>query len=214
MKRRYVVIVGLTLFLSTLGVACAKTGDETVQLKQQIKALESKLAHLETQLANQQQAPKPAMKAWRQSPSFYMDEWDPFTEMDAMHRYMNQLMHHAMGGMSGVAFNPKTDIKQTDEQYTLTLDIPGMDKNNLNIEVKDGSLLISGERSSEKKEDRPNQYVRQERSFGYFSQAFPLPEDAKPDAIDAKYDNGVLTVVIGREKQKDGQDSSKKVVIK
>ncbi len=214
MNHRYAVIAGLTIFLSTLGVACAKSGDEALQLKQQIKALEGKVAALETQLAQQQQVPKPTAKAWQQAPVMYMDEWDPFMEMDAMHRYMNQLMRHSMGSMGGFNFNPRIDIKQADDHYTLTLDIPGMDKSNLNIEVKEGNLLISGERSSEKKEDKPNQYVRQERSFGYFSQAFPLPEDAKPEAIDAKYDNGVLTVTIGREKPKQDQDVSKKVIIK
>ena len=76
-----------------------------------------------------------------------------------------------------------------------------MDKDKINVENKNGMLTISGERQSETKDNKNNQYYSQERSFGSFMQSIPLPDDAKTDQIEAKYKDGVLTVTIARERR-------------
>ena len=90
-------------------------------------------------------------------------------------------------------------MKATDKVYIISFDMPGMDKAKINVEVKNGVILVSGERSSESKEDQGGKFYRQERSFGYFSRSIPLPEDAKPESLVAKYENGVLTLTIDKK---------------
>jgi HSP20 family protein len=89
-----------------------------------------------------------------------------------------------------------------------------MDKNKIDVEVKEHMLIISGERKSEAEDTKGNQYYRQELSFGSFTQAVPLPEDAVVDKIDAKYNNGVLTVIFPREKKEEKNPGSQKIFVK
>ena len=180
--------------------------DDTAELKEQVKALQEKVDQLESQLAGRQQASAPmAMTGYNQ--------WaDPFTQMMMIQKQMDRNMRQTIAANG--AFNPKMDLNQTDKQYVITMDLPGMDKDKIDIEVKDRMLVISGERKSEAEDNRPNQYYRQELSFGSFTQAVPLPEDAVVDKIDAKYNNGVLTVIFPREKKEEKNLASQKIMVK
>jgi HSP20 family protein len=129
--------------------------------------------------------------------------------MRAMEQQMNRLMKDNM-----IDFNPREDVKQTTDHYIINMDLPGMEKDKINVEVKSGALIVSGERSSEVKEDKPHQYYRQERSFGHFYRSIPLPGDALSDNIDAQYQNGVLTVKIARNKSKSKEADTQKIKIK
>lgn len=160
--------------------------DDTSQLKDQIKALQDRVDQLESQ--------------------------DPFTQMVRMREQMDRNMRQAFAD-TGVVFNPRMDMKQNDKQYNITMDIPGMDKDKINVEIKDGELTVSGERRSET-DNKSNQYYRQERSFGTFMQVIPLPDDAQKDKIEASYKNGVLTVVVAREKKEEKKSESEKIMVK
>ena len=92
-------------------------------------------------------------------------------------------------------YNLSTDIKDTRDEYVINMDLPGMDKNNINVEVKNNTLLVSGERKKDDEEKGANFY-KQQRSFGYFSQSLPLPDDANVEAIAVNYDKGVLKIEI------------------
>src|SRR5262249_30991730 len=130
------------------------------------------------------------------------DQWDPWQEMQMMQQEMNRLFRDSfsrgMGGMYGPGFHPQIDVKKTSDQYVMTMDLPGMDKNSINVQVKNGNLVVSGERSTENEVNR-GQMFRQERSFGKFFRSFPLPDDAKADQVSADYNNGVLQIEIGRQ---------------
>jgi len=178
--------------------------DDEAQLKDQVQALQNRVDQLESALANKQQIP-----VARTMPVY--DQWeDPFTQMMLMREQMERNMRQVMPGTD--VFNPRMDIKQTDKQYLITMDVPGMDKDKINVEVKEGMLIISGERKSET-QDNNNQYYRQERSFGSFTQAIPLPDDAKADNIDAKYNNGVLTVTVARQKKDEKRSTGAKIKV-
>ncbi len=181
--------------------------DDTTQLKEKIQALQNRVDQLESELANKQQVAAPtAMPVYNQ--------WnDPFAQMLRMREQMDHSLRQAFAG-TGAVFNPKMDIKQTDKQYLITMDIPGMDKDKINVEIKNGMLIISGERQSETQDNKNNQYYRQERSFGSFMQAIPLPEDAQTDRIEAKYNNGVLTVTVARMKKEEKKSESGKITVK
>lgn len=103
---------------------------------------------------------------------------------------------------------PRTDMRETDDQYIIEVDLPGMAKENIHINVKDNILNIEGERKEEVKEERAG-YLRSERTFGSFKRSFSLPATVVEDKIKASFKNGVLTVNVPKaEKSK-----SKNVII-
>lgn len=201
------IFLSFALILGLLGGTKTTYADETADLKNQIKALQQKVDELEKkQLSNQPQANAQVSSP---EPRFAYDPWDPLVQMQVMERRMGQMLKDNM-----VDFNPREDIKQTPDAYIISLDIPGMDKDNINVEVKKGMLIVSGDRTSEVKEDQPNKVYRQERSFGHFYRALDLPEDVKADAIDAQYSNGVLTIKVPRTKNTNPASGGQKIKVK
>ena len=87
------------------------------------------------------------------------------------------------------------DIKETDSQYEVFVDIPGVDKKDINISARRDQLTISADRSGEKKEES-DKFTRLERYFGHTSRTLTLPDNADPDSINAEYKDGVLKVTV------------------
>jgi HSP20 family protein len=88
---------------------------------------------------------------------------------------------------------PRTDLSETDDAFRIRLDVPGMEKDDITINLQNNTLTVSGERSSERKEEG-EEYVRVERAFGNFHRTFTLPDAVDPENVEAAYDNGVLTI--------------------
>ena len=176
--------VGIILLTHTSGMA-----NETQDLKNQIKILQQKVDKLEKQ-------------------NVY-NQWDPWAQMRAVENQMGRFIKD-----NSVDFNPQEDIKKTPNEYIISMDIPGMQKDDINVEAKGGMLIVSGNRSSEVKEEKPHQFFRQERSFGNFFRTIALPDDAKTDHIDASYDKGVLTVKIPRTKVSNKAVAGQKIKVK
>jgi HSP20 family protein len=104
-------------------------------------------------------------------------------------------------GFGGDArFSPACEILDEDKHFTLSLDVPGLRREDLDIEVKDNQLYISGERKSENKAEK-NNVLRSERRYGKFSRVFTLPLNVKTDAISARFENGVLELSIPKEEK-------------
>ncbi|HEY5690233.1 MAG TPA: Hsp20/alpha crystallin family protein [Cyclobacteriaceae bacterium] len=105
-------------------------------------------------------------------------------------------------------FVPKVDILENDNAFELHFEAPGMNKEDFNIEVKDNTLTISGERkfSSERKEEN---YQSIETRYGSFSRSFSLPDSVKSDKINAKYVNGILELTIPKDEKKQLRTSIK-----
>jgi len=90
---------------------------------------------------------------------------------------------------------PELEIEQKPNQLLVRVDLPGLTKENVNIEVNDTSLTIEGERKHEE-EKKEEGFYRSERSYGKFSRTIPLPEGAKPETAKAEFTNGVLEIAI------------------
>jgi len=90
-------------------------------------------------------------------------------------------------------WSPRTDLMENDDKYVIELDLPGMAKENININVQDNMLTIEGERKDETTEEGSG-YLRSERSFGAFKRSFSLPAHVVEDKVKASFKNGVLTV--------------------
>jgi len=151
---------------------------------------------------------------------FFDQEWEPFEEMKRMQEQFNRIFNESFGrgirsrgfmpAIKGSFFEPDIDIREEEDNYIVKIDLPGMEKDNINIEIKDNILTVSGERETVIEENKGDKFFRQERSYGHFSRSFPLPDDVKEDQITADYKNGVLTVKIARvptveEKEKESK---------
>jgi len=93
---------------------------------------------------------------------------------------------------------PSVDISETDMEFTLLADIPGVDPEDIDISMEKGVLTIKGERSSENVEEGEN-YRRVERQSGQFYRRFTLPDSADADKIEAKSEHGVLKITIPKQ---------------
>ncbi|RMH04762.1 MAG: Hsp20/alpha crystallin family protein [Nitrospirae bacterium] len=92
---------------------------------------------------------------------------------------------------------PRVDIAESKKQYTITVEVPGVDEKDIDITLAEGTLTIRGEKRYEK-EESDEQYHRVERSYGAFQRVISLPTDADEDKVEAKFKNGVLTITVGK----------------
>ena len=100
----------------------------------------------------------------------------------------------------------QSDVAETDKDYTVKIDMPGMNKEDINVNYKDGLLTVAGSRKSFKDtRDKDKNIIHKERSEGRISRSYRLPNIVASE-IHAKYDNGVLTIIL--PKQNAGDDSN------
>ena len=97
-------------------------------------------------------------------------------------------------------WNPVVDIYENEGTYVVTAEIPGVDKKDIEIDVKDRILKLKGERSSDK-ERKDDHYYRRERCFGKFERTFSLPDNVNPDSIEASFKDGVLKLEIPKPEE-------------
>ncbi len=125
--------------------------------------------------------------------------WEPVRELDSLQGEMNRLFDTFFGnGQSGSRARrwvPAMDLVEMEDHLVLRADLPGLDRDDVTIEVKDRTLFISGERNDEHTE-KVEGYYRFERSFGGFSRSLTLPDGIDAEAIQADFDKGVLEVRI------------------
>lgn len=95
--------------------------------------------------------------------------------------------------------HPTIDVVSEDKAHTINVEIPGVDKEDVQIEVKDGVLTISGEKKTECDDKDDNNLTHRECSYGFFQRTLSLPDDVVEDDIQAKFKNGVLTLTLPRK---------------
>jgi HSP20 family protein len=126
---------------------------------------------------------------------------EPFTQ--EFDRLFSRLFESTSGGGGSAVqrWMPPMDLMEADDHYVLRADLPGVSEDDVAIEVQDGTLTISGERSAEHERERGG-WFRVERSFGRFSRSMSLPQGVAPDAVSAEFDRGVLTVRIPKPEER------------
>ena len=144
-------------------------------------------------------------------PSFGIN-WDIFEEMKKMQAMIDKMLYESMSnarhnGMflkrNGPFFVPNMDIRDLGNSYMVKIDVPGMDKSKINVEVRGGQLIVSGERRQDTEENTNRSgrlFYERERSFGKFYRSITLPPDAQHKGIKADYKKGVLTIIIPKRK--------------
>jgi HSP20 family protein len=99
------------------------------------------------------------------------------------------------------SFIPSIDISETDGQFLITAELPGMKKEDINLNIENGGLTIHGERKSEQ-EEKGKTFHRVETRRGSFNRSFQLPDYVDEDTINASYKNGVLQISMDKAENK------------
>ncbi len=130
-----------------------------------------------------------------------------FDEMDAM---FENFFGKAMSPIFANKFHQmQVDIKENEHEYILEAELPGVNKDEINIELNNTTLTVSVERNEEVKEEREN-YIRQERRYGSMARSFYV-ENVKEDDIKADYNNGILSIKLPKDPQ--GKPKGKRIDI-
>jgi HSP20 family protein len=123
--------------------------------------------------------------------------WEPLRELSSLQSEMNRLFNTvfdaptANGGLR--RWVPAMDLVETQDDFVLRADLPGVKMDDVKIEIEDSVLTISGERKAET-ETKDEGFYRLERAFGSFSRSLTLPKGINPDAVRATFTDGVLEV--------------------
>jgi HSP20 family protein len=123
-----------------------------------------------------------------------LTRFDPFKEFSAMQKAFGTA-ERTNDDMSISAFVPKVNTREDSKAYYIDIDLPGIKKEEIDIDVHDGMLTIKGERNF-KEEVKEEDYYKVETSFGKFQRAFSLPDNIDTDNITASSVDGVLEVVV------------------
>jgi len=224
-KKRVILILPALMIAGTVLAARAVPAfaqDSVEDLKKQIEALKIEVAALKA--APPQMPPQaPADPARVTGPALDADpfaSWDPFAEMRQMQDRMNRMFRSSLmkaSALPGAAspgfesfYEPDLDIQDLQDHYLLKLDLPGLEKDKINIEVTDREILISGQREfSNEEQDDTQGFYRMERHFGSFSRRLPLPEDATSVGVGAEYEKGVLTITVPKKQAKVKEEAKK-----
>jgi HSP20 family protein len=134
-----------------------------------------------------------------------LQRFDPFQEV------RRQLLE-ALGDRSEQApnlssFSPAVNTRETDEAYLISIDLPGVEKDAIAVDLKDNVLSISGERKFEE-EVKEDDFYRMESRYGRFERRFSLPDNTDPDKIEAAFKNGVLTLTLPKAQAKGAKQIS------
>jgi HSP20 family protein len=138
--------------------------------------------------------------------------WNPMRDVLSLRHQMSHFFDDAFGSvvrndreLSMWNRYPKVDIYDNDESLVITAELPGIDKKDIDIDVKGGVLTLKGERSFDR-EVKEEKYYCRERTFGKFERVFRVPVDVDPEKISADYKDGILRIDIPKpEEQKPKQ---------
>ncbi len=129
-----------------------------------------------------------------------MTLWNPLKEMDELFDRYNQNAKRALSldvnGLAMTDWSPSVDVDETDTEFNIKAEMPGVKKEDVHVTYDNGLLTIKGEKKEEKTEGKKGKNHRKECFYGSFSRSFTLPDGIKLNEIDANYKKGVLTLTL------------------
>ena len=132
---------------------------------------------------------------------------DPFRDLSTIQERMNQIFEDALArsrgreeGLRSGMWTPAVDIYENNDSVVVKAELPGVEKDQISVEVKDGILSLRGERKFEN-EVKEESYHRIERSYGNFQRSFSLPVSVDQEKVTAKFRDGVLEVILPKKEQ-------------
>lgn len=128
--------------------------------------------------------------------------FDPFRDLAALREDMNRVFARTLGDAlpADAAWAPAIDIRETPDEIVMSVEVPGLDAEDIDIEVEDNVLTISGERRFEERSEDEHHH-RVERRYGRFSRSVTLPQNVTTDDIRADLERGVLEVHVPKAEE-------------
>jgi len=127
-----------------------------------------------------------------------LTRWDPFRGLTSVEEEVDRLVGQAF---SKNAWIPALDIGETEDEFLVTVDLPGLEPEQVDVSFEDGILTIRGSREFRRDEKDEGTYHRIERSYGSFARTVRLPRTADPEKIEASFNMGVLTVQVPKREE-------------
>jgi HSP20 family protein len=127
--------------------------------------------------------------------------WDPFRDLVSIQDELNRLFGRTFAGGESMrptatgAWMPAMDVFETEDEIVAKLELPGIEPNEVEVQVEDSTLTVSGKREFSSETNEEN-YHRVERRYGAFTRSIALPQTADVEKVAAKFDKGVLTVEV------------------
>lgn len=118
----------------------------------------------------------------------------PRSNLFDIDRFFNDAWPQTARSDTSTFFAPRVDIREADDHYEITAELPGVDKKDIHVHVRDGILSLEAESSQERTEEEKGKVIRQERRYGKFMRSFNLGTDVKESDIVANFKDGVLTL--------------------
>ncbi|KKH45965.1 Hsp20/alpha crystallin family protein [Methanosarcina sp. 1.H.A.2.2] len=147
------------------------------------------------------------MKLPVKRPSRDVYSWDPFDEIRRMQEHMEQMLRTfpaLENRYVSETLSPLTDVAEEDDRVIVTTDLPGTDRENVELSLRDNFLVISAAKGKEEETEKEG-YLRKERSFMRYYREIPLPEGVTEEGATAQLKNGVLTVNLPKTKSVTGR---------
>ncbi len=126
--------------------------------------------------------------------------WEPFRSFKPIYGDMERWFDDAPGRDEESTWRPNVDVYETDGSYVLKADLPGINKEDIKIDVNDNTLTFKGEKKFEEKTEKDS-YVRVERSYGSFTRSFTLSDNVDAENIKASYKDGVLEITLSKKEE-------------
>ncbi len=138
-----------------------------------------------------------ALPIRRRQEDLDVSRWDPFGELDRLNRQLSTYLDswRQLPTLLGDVFTPLADVEETDDAYLVEIELPGVDKDDVDIEIAGRRLTVDGER---KEKERVGILRRRERVVGRFHYEVTLPGDIEEDSVEAHLEEGVLTVRVAK----------------
>jgi len=134
--------------------------------------------------------------------------FDPFNDIRTMQNRFDRLFGEALARQAGgseeeplrASWLPSVDVHENDAEITLRAELPGLSQDDVELTIDKGRLTIQGEKRLEK-EETDGDYRRIESSYGSFYRSFPLPDTVDQDNVEARFENGVLYIVLPKTEE-------------
>ena len=134
-------------------------------------------------------------------------KWDPFVELEDVSKQLNRIFGRfparsepARELLATADWAPSVDIAETETAYLIMSEIPGVNREDVKVNIENGMLTMSGERKQEK-EEKGKKFHRVERSYGSFMRSFRLPDNVDEAAVKAEFKDGMLNVTLPKSTQ-------------
>jgi HSP20 family protein len=135
-----------------------------------------------------------------------LERWDPFRDLMSIQNELNRLFGRTYGGGEPApgqtgSWVPALDVYETVDKFVVTVELPGIEPEDVEVSVEDSTLTIKGQREFFYKDATEDSFQRIERRYGAFSRTLSMPTTADTERVEASFDKGILTIELPKREE-------------